>query len=170
MLILVGLFTLIHWFPYRCLFQCWFSIHYRRSVNAPQARRLLGCGIYSWTLMTSRCQRWYINQAGWWNPLNYKFGKRNSQYVKPKSYPNQSHFLLMSLVLSEVGRSASQNNSNPGYSDSNGPPTPPPTYSYIERQTSYVSDISQRSSQSKYTFDAWFCVGNTFSVIFFFLC
>ena len=118
--------------------------------------------------MTSRCQRWYIKQAGWWNPLSYKFGKRNSQYVKPKSYPNQSHFLLMSLALSEVGRSASQNNSNPGYSDSNGPPTPPPTYSYIERQTSYVSDISQRSSQSKYTFGAWFCADDTFSVNFFF--
>ena len=73
--------------------------------------------------------------------------------MKPKSYPKVISFLSHVFGSSEVGRSVSQNNSNPGYSDSNGPPTPPPTYSYIERQTSYVSDISQRSSQSKYTFD-----------------
>ena len=67
---------------------------------------------------------------------------------------NQITFISFTslLALSEVGRSASQNNLNPGYNDSNGPPTPPPTYSYIERQTSYVSDISQRSSQSKCIF------------------
>ncbi len=45
--------------------------------------------------------------------------------------------------------SSSQTNSNQAFADPHGPPTPPPTYSFIERQTSYVSDISQRSSQSE---------------------
>ena len=40
--------------------------------------------------------------------------------------------------------------SNPGYAESEGlPSTPPPTYSMIERQTSYVSQISMSSSQGE---------------------
>ena len=41
-------------------------------------------------------------------------------------------------------------NGNPNYEPEPGmPSTPPPSYSVIERQTSYVSHISVSSSQSK---------------------
>lgn len=72
---------------------------------------------------------------------------------------------------SEGGRSQDQLTSN-GYTDGSGPPTPPPTYSYIERQTSYVSDISQRSSQSKHShssflmFDRHVIVYNVSHILF----
>ncbi|ELU06129.1 hypothetical protein CAPTEDRAFT_227505 [Capitella teleta] len=55
--------------------------------------------------------------------------------------------------LGEEGLSLADSNGvdlreNPGYADSElaAPDTPPPTYSMIERQTSYVSHISQTSS------------------------
>ena len=42
-------------------------------------------------------------------------------------------------------------NGNPNYEPEPGmPSTPPPSYSVIERQTSYVSHISVSSSQSEY--------------------
>lgn len=53
-------------------------------------------------------------------------------------------------MFSESGRGARD---NAGADDRSG--TPPPSYSWIERQTSYASDISVSSSQCEFTLTIW---------------